>query len=95
MRRAEREKAQIEEQLGQIGEAMEVPDIRGIFKRQLLNLNDSLKNDPVVARTAMGDIFGRIALETRGDQLWGQIETSPALLLASGDTSNAGSGGRI
>ncbi|MDX5377836.1 MAG: hypothetical protein LPK08_10040, partial [Halomonas sp.] len=74
---------------------MELPDIRSIFKQQLLNLGQALKGEPETARAAMGDIFGRIDLQLRGEQVWGQIQTSPALMLAAGDTLNGGSGGRI
>ncbi|RUR52749.1 recombinase family protein [Vreelandella populi] len=95
LKAAERERDSLNEIVGQGDQETEVPDIRGIFKRQLLNLGEALKREPEIARTAMGQIFGRVGLELRGNEVWGQIKTSPALLMVAGDASRNGSGDRI
>lgn len=92
LRAAERERDALTEIAGTTEQVMEVPDIRGIFKQQLLNLGEALKREPEVARAAMGQIFGKIGLELRGSEVWGQIKTSPALLMVVGDASRNGSG---
>ncbi len=95
LKAAERERDTLNEIAGSGDQIVEVPDIRGIFKRQLLNLGEALKREPEIARAAMGQIFGKVGLELRGNEVWGQIKTSPALLKVSGDAFEDGSGDRI
>ncbi|HSP59160.1 MAG TPA: zinc ribbon domain-containing protein, partial [Halomonas sp.] len=95
LRASERERDVLLEQVGKTQEPKELPDIRGIFKQQLVNLTEALKGEPETARAAMGEIFGRIGLELRGRELWGHMQTSPALLRVAGDAFCDGSGDRI
>lgn len=94
---AEREQAGLERQLREIEKAGSVlPNISGTFRRMLINLGDALRSDSVQGRAALNEIFEHIDLELRGDELWAQIASGPALRMAVGaDGYNGGCGSRI
>lgn len=72
------------------------PDVRGLFKRLLVNLADALRRDVVQGRTALAEILDRVDIEVHGKEVWCHIAAGPALRIAVGaDAYKIGCGGRI
>lgn len=96
LKASERECQALKRRLLEEAEAVSVPDIHSIFQQLLLRLNEALAKDAPQARTALLDILQRIDIELRpSGEVWAQMHTAPALLLAAGAVFNSGSGGQI
>ncbi|ACO79859.1 Recombinase [Azotobacter vinelandii CA] len=94
---AEREQAGLMREIELMSKAnADSPDIRGVFRRLLINLGDALRRDAVQGRAALAEIIERVDIELRGDEVWGHIATGPALQIAVGASCyNDGCGGWI
>ena len=94
---AERQQANLMRELGEMKAAsVAAPDIRGTFQRLLMNLTDSLKRDTTQARAALSEIFNRVDIELRDQEVWAHIEEGPALRIAVGaDVYKSGCGSWI
>ncbi|MCM2317983.1 MAG: recombinase family protein [Pseudomonas sp.] len=94
---AEREQAGLLREIEKMSRAsVASPDIRGMFRRMLLNLGDALSRDSVQGRTALAEILDRVDIELHGEEVWAHIATGPALRIAVGaDAFNSGCGSRI
>ncbi|QDD65573.1 recombinase family protein [Herbaspirillum seropedicae] len=66
-------------------EAANKPNIAAIFNQILMNLTEALRENPLVARKILGDIFGSIQLELREDnQVWAKMATAQLLKQVAG-----------
>jgi site-specific DNA recombinase len=84
---AEAEKLAIEQSLRATREAPALPDIREMFRRQLMNLGAALKESPQKARAAVAEIIGHVQLELCGEdgkEVWAQMQTDRLAEMATG-----------
>lgn len=66
-------------------EAARTPNVGSIFNEILMNLTDALRENPLMARKILGDIFGSIQLEVREDnQVWARMATAQLLKQVAG-----------
>ncbi|OWY32005.1 hypothetical protein [Herbaspirillum aquaticum] len=66
-------------------EAARTPNVGSIFNEVLMNLTDALRENPLMARKILGDIFGSIQLEVREDnQVWARMATAQLLKQVAG-----------
>ncbi|QJQ03929.1 recombinase family protein [Herbaspirillum rubrisubalbicans Os34] len=66
-------------------EAARTPNVTSIFNEILMNLTAALRENPLMARKILGDIFGSIQLEVREDnQVWAKMATAQLLKQVAG-----------
>lgn len=66
-------------------EAAPTPNVASIFSEILMNLTEALRENPLMARKILGDIFGSIQLEVREDnQVWAKMATARLLKQVAG-----------
>jgi len=67
------------------GKKVEIPNLKSIYREQVMNLQEALRSDIQQARNALREMIGPITVVERNDEVWAQIDTGPeAMLKASG-----------
>lgn len=94
---AEREQAGLLREIEQMSRAsVTSPDVRGMFRRLLVNLGEALRRDAAQGRAVLAEILDRVDIEVQGEEVWAKIATGPTLHIAvEADDYNVGCGGRI
>lgn len=58
----------------------DLPNLRALYKRILLRLNEFMQSDVAKARPILAGILGDIRLEQDGEEVWAEMNTAQSLM---------------